>query len=267
MPASATSTWFESAPTARRLRGLPGFTYVRMSGILSPFEIAFQHATPHGVLTGVHLPDSSDPVPEAVLSRLPSAEATFARTLKGYRQPSFVAGRIALRRACGQLSTDPPPILPDDRGAPTLPEHLSGSISHKRTLAVGMVGQAHNGTLGVDLEEYEPARLRIAPSVLTEHELHVIEQLPEDRRWISLLTRFSIKESIYKAVDPHVRRYVGFHEAEVEPDLGGMASVKLMLEQGEGPFEVDARYEWLHGKLLTSVRIRRTRRVGKGRPS
>ncbi len=120
-----------------------------------------------------------------------------------------------------------------------------------------MVGQAHNGTLGVDLEEYAPARLRIAKSVLTEREMEIIEQMPEDRRWISLLTRFSIKESIYKAVDPFVRRYVGFQEAEVEPDLDGAAHVRLLLEKGEGPFEVDARYEWLRGRLLTSVRIRK----------
>ena len=224
---------------------------------MSSFEIAFQHATPHGVLAGVTIPDAPDPVPETILSALPSEEAAFARTLRGYRQVGFVGGRIALRRACAQLSVDPPPILPDDRGAPTLPENVSGSISHKRTLAVGMVGQAHNGTLGVDLEEYAPSRLRIAPSVLTPREMGEIELLPEDRRWISLLTRFSIKESIYKAVDPYVRRYVGFQEAEVEPDIDGGARVRLQLTQGEGPFHVDARYEWFQGRLLTSVRIRR----------
>ncbi len=136
-----------------------------------------------------------------------------------------------------------------------LPESLSGSISHKRTLAVGMVGQARNGSLGVDLEEYEPKRPAIAKSVLTEGELEHIQTLPEGRRWIALLTRFSIKESVYKAVDPFVRRYVGFHEAVVEPDLEGGAQVRLQLVNGEGPFAVEGRYEWLAGRLLTSVRI------------
>lgn len=224
---------------------------------MRPYDIAFHHATPHGVLAAVHLPDSSDPVPEPVLATLPAEEAAFARTLKAYRQVSFVGGRVALRRACAQLSADPPPILPDDHGTPRLPEHLAGSITHKRTLAIGMVGQSHNGTLGVDLEEYEPARPRIARSILTEAEHQAIDGLPEHRRWISMLTRFSLKESIYKALNPYVRRYVGFHEAEVEPELGGGAKVRLQLEHGEGPFEVDARFEWLRGKLLTSVRIRR----------
>jgi enterobactin synthetase component D len=222
------------------------------------FDVAFHHATPHGVVTAVHIPDSPDPVPDEVLARLPAAEAAHARTLKGYRQPSFVGGRLALRKAAEQLGQPlSGPCLPDSRGTPTLPTGLAGSISHKRDLAVGMVGVAHHGTLGVDLEDYGPPRLGIADAVLRPEELAVVEALPEARRWIALLVRFSIKESIYKAVDPYVRRYVAFHEAFVEPDLQGGARVALHLANGEGPFVVDARYEWLRGRLLTSVRLRR----------
>ncbi len=222
------------------------------------FDVAFHHATPHGVVTAVHIPDSPDPVPEEVLARLSPAEAIHARTLKGYRQPSFVGGRLALRKACEQLGQHvSAPILPDARGTPLLPAQLTGSISHKRDLAVGMVSFAAHGTLGVDLEDYGPPRLGIAEAVLRPEELAAIGSLPEARRWIAILVRFSIKESIYKALDPHVRRYVGFHEAFVEPDLQGGAQVALHLANGEGPFAVDARYEWLQGRLLTSVRLRR----------
>ncbi|HMG57415.1 MAG TPA: 4'-phosphopantetheinyl transferase superfamily protein [Kofleriaceae bacterium] len=35
--------------------------------------------------------------------------------------------------------------------------------------------------------------------------------------------RFSIKEAIYKAIDPYVRRYVGFTEVELELDPAGDA--------------------------------------------
>lgn len=220
--------------------------------------MAFQHASPHGVLTAVHIPDSPDPVPDEVLAALPPAEAAYARDLRAYRQVSFVGGRIALRNACAQLGYQVPPILPDDRKRPVLPPTLAGSISHKRTLAIGMASLASHGTLGVDLEDYEPTRLSIASSVLTEREQRQIADLPDLRKWIALLVRFSIKESVYKALDPYVRRYVGFQEAEVEPDLQGSARVALQLAGGEGPFEVDARYEWLHGRLLTSVRIRKS---------
>lgn len=210
------------------------------------------------MLTAVHLPDSPDPVPDPVLAELSPAEADLAKTLRGYRAPQFVGGRIALRRACEQLGVRPAELLPDDRGAPVLPRGMVGSISHKRDLVVAMAASRSAGTLGVDIEDYGPPRLSIAPSVLVPSEIAALETLPEPRRWIALLQRFSIKESIYKALDPYVRRYVGFHEAEVHPDLAGGAAVRLDLKHGEGPFEVDARYEWLHGRLLTSVRIRRT---------
>lgn len=144
-----------------------------------------------------------------------------------------------------------------------IPSSLAGSISHKRDLAIGMASQSANGTVGVDLEDYAPARPGIASHVLSEAEQAAIAELPENRRWIALLVRFSIKESVYKALDPYVHRYVGFHEAMVDPDLQGSARVELNLANGEGPFEVDARYEWLYGRLMTSVRIKPDERASR----
>jgi 4'-phosphopantetheinyl transferase EntD len=226
---------------------------------LQPFHTAFHSATPHGVVTAVHLPDSADPVPEDVLERLHPEEARFAATLKGYRQVGYVGGRLALRQARDQLGAALGPSLPDDRGAPTMPRGFVGSVSHKRTLAVASAARDVDGTLGIDLEDRLPERSRIAEKVLRPAELDALAAIPEieaTRRWQALLLRFSIKESIYKALDPHVRRYVGFLEAEVHPDTQGGADVTLHLEHGEGPFRVDARYRWLPGRLLTSVRIR-----------
>ena len=208
------------------------------------------------MITAVHIPDRPDPVPESVLDAMPGPEAAHARTLRGYRQVSFVGGRLALRDATAQLGHQVPPILPDGRNRPVLPPQLAGSITHKRDLAIGMASLAVHGTIGVDLEDYAPARLGIEGHVLVDAERRAIADLDADRRWIALLVRFSIKESIYKAVDPYVQRYVGFHEATVDPDLQGSATVRLDLANGEGPFAVDARYEWLHGRLLTSARIR-----------
>lgn len=224
---------------------------------MQPYAIAFQHASPHGVLAAIHIPDAPDPVPDDVLSRLPAAEAELARTLRGYRQVQFVGGRMALRRACEALGVRPAPILSTGRGAPALPAGIAGSVSHKRTLAIGMVASAADGTLGVDLEEYGPPRPSIARHVLTPEELAEVEALPEAQRWTSILLRFSIKESIYKALDPYVHRYVGFHEAVVRPDLQRTADVRLQLARSEGPFLVDARYDWMNGRVVTSVRIRR----------
>jgi len=223
---------------------------------VKPFHLAFHHATVHGIVAAVNIPDAPDPVPEEVLQTLPEAESSYARTLKGYRQVQFVGGRIAARHAAAQLRVDMPPLLPDERGAPCAPSQLSISISHKSKLALAMVSLQGPFKLGVDLETYGPARMNIAKKVLTAPELENNQSIEDpDARWIDILLRFSIKESIYKAIDPFVHRYVGFEEAMVSPTLQGTAAVQLHLKNGEGPFWVDARYEWLHGHLLTSVRL------------
>lgn len=207
-------------------------------------------------MCAVQIPDNPEPVPESILATLPTSEANHAKGLRGYRQGQFVGGRIALRHALGQLGTRSGALLSDDRGAPVLPPGMVGSVSHKRDLAIAMVAPDRGWKLGVDLEDYAPERLRIASHVLREEEIEAIASLPDHRRWIALVLRFSIKESIYKALDPFVNRYVAFSEACVTPDLEGAATVSLHLAQGEGPFEVEARYHWLWGRIVTSVRIR-----------
>lgn len=222
---------------------------------VADFEPLFRDGLPHGVVVGVSMPDGPGPVDEAVLASLHPAEAAHARTLGGYRQVSFVGGRLALREARWQVGAPLDAVLPDARGTPQLPAGWTGSVTHKRTLAVAMVARAHDGTLGVDVEDLAPARDGIADRVLRPAELDDVRGLPAALQWNATVLRFSLKESIYKALDPYVRRFVGFQEAEVWPDLDGTAQVTLHLAQGEGPFRVDARYQWLAGRVLTSVRI------------
>ena len=223
--------------------------------ILKPYTVAFHHGTPHGVVAAVHIPDSPEPVPEETLKQILPQEAEHARSLKGFRQVQFVGGRMAVREASRVLSFSPPPVLTDARGAPTFPETHCVSVSHKRTLALAMVSHRSGYCLGVDLEDYGPPRLGIAEKVLRPEELIAVRELSADRQWPAILLRFSIKEAIYKALDPYVRRYVGFHEVRVEPTLEGTAGVHFFLANDEGEFHADARYIWLERRLVTSVRI------------
>ena len=219
------------------------------------YEVAFIRALPHGIAVGVQIPVEKIPVPEAVLRSLHADEAAIADTLDGFRKIQFVGGRLAIRAALHHLGQRHGALTRTERGAVTLPPNLAGSISHKGGLALGMVAKNDQGTLGVDLEEYLPARPQIEKKVLRPTEIAAISALPEDRRWIATLIRFSIKEAIYKALDPYLQRYIGFDEVAVTPDLEGKATVQLYLNSAEDDFHIDANYTWLHGRLLTSVRI------------
>jgi len=204
----------------------------------------------------VHLPDSGDPVPEEVLDLLPPAESAHARSLGGYRQVSFVGGRLALGEVFAELGMRRVPILPDEHGAPTLPAGLVGSVSHKRDLAVGIVARGRPG-LGIDLEEVDRDRPGVAARVLRPEELAEVDGLPVERRWTETAVRFSLKEAVYKALHPFLLRYVGFGEVAIRTTPEGNDVVMPHLQPGDGPFHFDARHTWVDGRVLSTVRIRR----------
>ena len=128
------------------------------------------------------------------------------------RRREFLAGRAVLRAALGHDVA----ILADDRGAPVLPAGFVGSISHKADVAAAIVAAAGDdgARVGIDLERAAEPRQPIERRILTAREQAVVHG-----RDITLA--FAIKEAIYKAIDPFVRRYVGF--TEVELDLASRA--------------------------------------------
>jgi len=214
--------------------------------MLPPSRAPERVATPHGTVVLVELGEELD----AALAALPAAEREHASRLSPVRRREFVTGRTALHAAIGDREA---PILADDRGAPALPAGWVGSISHKGALAAAIAAPAGDGWVGVDVERAAPPRVDIAGRILTPREQ---AQLPDRGRAVTL--RFAIKEAIYKAIDPHLRRYVGFTEVELELEQG--------LEQGEGgaacriahalPLAIEAAWREHAGHWLATARAR-----------
>jgi 4'-phosphopantetheinyl transferase EntD len=208
-------------------------------------------STPHGLVVIVDLVD--DALADA-LERLPAAERAYAATLGSVRRAEHVRGRSALHAAMAALAPTVAdiPILADDRGAPVLPPGWVGSVSHKASRAAALVTRASpisGARVGVDLEHAAPSRTDISKRILTPKELEDIAAHPERGRATTL--RFSIKEAIYKAVDPFVRRYVGFTEVELDVQTG-VAHVTSEL-----PFAIETTWEERDGFWLATARAQR----------
>jgi 4'-phosphopantetheinyl transferase EntD len=203
-------------------------------------------ATPHGAAVVVAVDDV-----EHALARLPAPEQQLARTLGELRRRDFVTGRTALHLALDDHET---PILADDRGAPMLPRGWLGSVSHKAGLAAALVAPADaGGWVGLDLERAGPPRLDIARRILTDREQALLPALAADRgRAVTL--RFAIKEAIYKAIDPYLRRYVGFLEVEVEVELEEHACRVT----SPFPLAIEATWREHAGHWLATARATRT---------
>jgi len=205
-------------------------------------------ATPHGTCVLVEIAPADL---GAALAALPAAEQAIARGLGEVRRREHVTGRTALHLALDDFGFA---IVPDDRGAPVLPAGWVGSVSHKGGLAAALVAprgaEARGGWIGVDLERAAAPKVDIARRILTPREQAL---LPDRERAVTL--RFAIKEAIYKAVDPYVRRYVGFTEVELElgPGIGeGACAVTSAL-----PLAIEATWREHAGHWLATARATR----------
>ena len=97
----------------------------------------------------------------------------------------------------------------------------------KTATAVALVArdEPRDVRVGVDIETDAPRATDIARMVLTEDEELELAPLSPAERSREVLLRFSAKEAVYKALDPFVRRYVGFKEVSVSPRPDGSAGV------------------------------------------
>jgi enterobactin synthetase component D len=193
--------------------------------------------TPHGRCAIVQLGEGEE------LPLLGEEQAMAAR-LSPERRRELVAGRAALRLALGREI----PIVADARGAPVLPAGWSGSITHKGERAAAIAASVEQGFVGIDLEAAIAPRQPIERRILTPREQGV--------RGREVTLRFAIKEAIYKAIDPIVRRYVGFTEVELDVHGDGRCGVHV-LDRARLPVEVEAWWQERDGLWLATARARR----------
>lgn len=241
---------------------------VDLSGLqegVAPFSTVLDVTLPEGRCVGVSLPGAGavrmDLIDAArqrlegggeeddlcrVLSFLDASEVQLACNLSTHERAPFIAGRTAMRQ-CIVASDGVPesgdigPILKNDFGAPTMPSRLTGSISHKRPVALALCAAEQSGSgrshVGVDVEQCRrPGSVDISRRVLTAAERGQVslgllgDKVPAESE---VLLRFSLKESLYKAMHPFLQRYIGFGEVEVQPLGDGTTKLTMLLAEGE----------------------------------
>jgi 4'-phosphopantetheinyl transferase EntD len=135
------------------------------------------------------------------------------------RRRTWLGGRAALSLVCGELGTPGSWAQVDDRGAPRLPPGIRGSIAHKaiedEVVVAAVATRSPETYVGIDVELDRALDSGLARRILTADEAARWPAGSEDSRGRWLLARFSMKEAVYKSIDPTLRRYVGFREVEL----------------------------------------------------
>lgn len=181
------------------------------------------------------------------------------------RQAEFLAARLCARQALyiqtGQAIT---PSQHEQSRAPRWPQHSCGSMSHSHTLCAAIVGDNKQWqSLGLDIEKpisTERAQ-RLAQSILTPEEYITFAQLDSrlSARYLTLV--FSLKESLFKALNPLTHTYFGFYDAQVldlEPTDRGHARLRLCKDLSadwQSGDELQGQFSSLHGSAITVVSV------------
>jgi enterobactin synthetase component D len=170
------------------------------------------------------------------------------------RVHTWMGGRTALRLALARFGVDPGTLGRTARGAPILPDGLAGSLGHKSDIAVALAAQADGWTRGVDVEEIREMKTSIEDRILRDEEKQRWSELDLKARDRFLLASFSIKEAVYKALDPHVRRWVDYKECEVRflPN----DRVRITLFVAEGRFLCEAKLYEQAGYFISTAKLR-----------
>lgn len=192
----------------------------------------------------------------------------------------FLGGRIALKHSIQKhlpqlpSASEPffyPSILKNEFGAPILPNDVIGSLSHKNNYVAAITQRkstlpsAHPfHCIGIDIEKTShKSAFQFQRRILTENERSDVDKellLPLLSKEADIMLRFSIKESIYKAIHPIVKRYVGFQEVEVFPTMDGSGRINFLFNDFKalGLGEVNYSVEWrlfLNEYIISSIKI------------
>lgn len=175
------------------------------------------------------------------------------------RATTHAGGRVALKHALEAVGASvTSPIDTDDRGAPIVPQGFVGSIAHKELLACALAARDEGFRIGVDLEPVGAVGAHLEPRILTPSEVATLSAFDEQTRGHARTRRWVLKEALYKALDPFVRRHVAFHEVEVVPHADGTATFTLQLAQGERGLVSEGRWLEHEGYAVAMVRVRPT---------
>ena len=190
---------------------------------------------------------------DATYAPLYPEEAALVTRAVDKRRREFAGVRSCARRAMVKLGVPPQPILPGERGAPTWPPGLAGSMTHcDGYCAAALVRAGDLASLGIDAEVHGPLPEGVLPSVSLPAEAERLRRLAAERpgiHWDRLL--FSAKESVYKAWFPLTGKWLDFMEADIEISVdpgerqrGGFRAALLV----PGPWVGERRLDHFEGR-------------------
>ncbi len=183
------------------------------------------------------------------------------------RRAEFTAGRTFARKALGALGCRPLPIPKAQDRRPLWPEGYLGTITHSQDICVTAAAKScsYSG-LGIDIELATELEEGLYELIGLPHERAAFPQpvkagdMSVDRAKLI----FSIKETIFKAYNPFMGRWLDFLEASVEiEEDGGRFQATLCGGAPSMPGHPVLRGHWMleDGYILATLAVPLSRKA------
>lgn len=175
------------------------------------------------------------------------------------RRAEYLAGRICASRALSKLELENINVSSNTDRSPKWPTGIVGSITHTETTAAAIV--AHNkivSALGIDYENILSVvnANEIKDQIINSNENRNSYSVTHNLNiFVTLL--FSAKECLYKALYPHVKIFLNFHDLTAIRVDTNTLTLRLCVDYGRWckGVEIDIYYKIINNSILTLARI------------
>ncbi|MDX7991628.1 4'-phosphopantetheinyl transferase family protein [Xenorhabdus littoralis] len=134
------------------------------------------------------------------------------------RKAEYLAARYCTQQILNNLGHSAFQVTNAQDRSPVWPDNICGSISHSANCAIAFATTCSDKyrMIGVDIEQEIKTETinSVSASVINDTEAALLTACTLSFEQTFTLA-FSIKESLFKALHPHVKRFFDFHAAEV----------------------------------------------------
>ncbi|NHB86220.1 4'-phosphopantetheinyl transferase family protein [Photorhabdus tasmaniensis] len=154
------------------------------------------------------------------------------------RRAEYLAARYCARQLLAQLGQPEFNLISDNDRAPIWPKDICGSVSHSAHCAIVLAApQTNNRLIGVDIETIVSRQNmdELTTMIVNDREIQLLKHchLPFEQ---AFTLAFSVKESLYKALYPQVKRFFGFEAAEITALSLKNNEITLVLRETLSPY-------------------------------
>ncbi|MCT2386659.1 4'-phosphopantetheinyl transferase family protein [Erwinia pyrifoliae] len=148
------------------------------------------------------------------------------------RRAEYLVSRYGLQQALASFGVERFVLGNAADRAPVWPQGITGSLSHTQQQVCALLTRDRNLLLGIDCEQIMTLSVgkETQSMLINQQERERLEQcsMPFNT---ALTVVFSLKESLYKALYPHLKQFMDFSAAEVVECHPDMRQVGLRLTQ------------------------------------